>query len=100
MRNIIRQFIVWYVMKYENGRFDVKRRAGAEQTCKIFSKQAYENVVKKAIEHGGKLYTQEQLNRVVEATAKAVIECGEDSDCNVCYLQIGTDDCVLQHIKS
>ena len=66
MRNLIRKLIVWYVLKYENACFDVKRTGGAEQTCRVFSKHANEKIVKRAFEYKGIFFSQNQVNAMIE----------------------------------
>lgn len=100
IRQIIKNLIIWYIFKYENGMFEIKRKGGAEQVCKIISKQCYERIIKPALHSGGIFYTQEQLNKAIKEAAKAVYNCHEDSDCEKCYLCIGKDDCVLRRLES
>ena len=92
----IKEFIGWYILCHEHGCFDVRRKGGAEQTCRIFSTQAHENIVKPAFECGGVFYTQEQVNRAVKETVKAVIKCdkNEVGKCEECYLRLEDDTCI------
>lgn len=48
MRNLIRKFIVWYIWKFEDGNFTIKRKGGAEQMVRIMSLQAWKNVFEPA----------------------------------------------------
>ncbi len=98
MKKLIRTLIIRYISRHENGMFEIKRKGGAEQVCKVISKQSYERIVKPALQQGGISYTQEQLNKAVKETAMAVYNCHEDSDCQTCYLSIGKDDCVLRRL--
>ena len=88
MKKLIRTLIIRYISRHENGMFEIKRKGGAEQVCKV----------KPALQQGGISYTQEQLNKAVKETAMAVYNCHEDSDCQTCYLSIGKDDCVLRRL--
>lgn len=98
MKRLIRALIIRYMSKHENDMFEIKRKGGAEQVCKVLSKQSYEWIVKPALHKGKIYYTQEQLNKAVRETARAVYNCHEDSDCQACYLSIGKDDCVLRRL--
>lgn len=48
MRNLIRKFIVWYIWKFEDGNFTIKRKGGADQMVRIMSLQAWKNVFEPA----------------------------------------------------
>lgn len=48
MKNIIRKFIVWYIWRFEDGNFTIRRKAGADQMVRIMSPQAWKNVFEPA----------------------------------------------------
>lgn len=99
MRKLIKKLIIWYIFRYEDGMFEIKRKGGADQVCKIFSRQSYEKIVKPALGYGGIFYTQDQLNRAVRETIKAVRNCGENTDCEGCYLCIGKGGCMINRLE-
>lgn len=74
----IKELIAWYVLRYEHGCFDVKRKGEAEQTCRIFSKEAHENIVKKAFSCGCYFYSQDQINIMLAKNMIKIREYGNE----------------------
>ena len=100
IRRNIEEFIAWYIFRYGHGALKLHRKGGAIQIARIFSEQANEKIVQPAFDCNGIFYTQEQLNRAIKETIKAVRNCGEDSDCWECYLHIKEDGCAMDHVDN